>query len=128
LAQTVVVDIPVNVVWVGFWADDEFAIVLLEVGVKVDVVGSGTVAAMVLDSVSIGIGSTTAEDCMELLGTIVLELPADEVLLEVGKAEEAAFPVWLELTSVPASVAFELEEKSVSTHLMLWQLPPMSVY
>ena len=62
------------------------------------------------------------------VGTIVLELPADEVLLEVGKAEEAAFPVWLELTSVPASVAFELEEKSVSTHLMLWQLPLMSVY
>ena len=59
-----------NAVWVGFWADDEFAIVLLEVGVKVDVVGSGTVATMVLDGVSIGIGSTTAEDCMELLGPL----------------------------------------------------------
>lgn len=82
-----------NAVWVGFWADDEFAIVLLEVGVKVDAVGSGTAAAVVLDDVSIGIGSSTAEDCMELLGNIVLELPADEVLLEVGKAEEAAFPV-----------------------------------
>ena len=70
MAQTVVVDIPVNAVWVGFWADDEFAIVLLEVGVKVDVVGSGTVATMVLDGVSIGIGSTTAEDCMELLGPL----------------------------------------------------------
>ena len=58
MAQTVVVDIPVNAVW----ADDEFAIVLLEVGVKVDAVGSGTAAAMVLDDVSIGIGSTTAED------------------------------------------------------------------
>jgi hypothetical protein len=127
LALAVVVDIPVNAVWVRFWADDEVAIVLLEVGVKVDVVGSGIAAAMVLDDVSIGIGSTTVEDCMELLRTIVLELLADEVL-EVGKAEESAFPVWLELTSVPASVAFEPEEKLVSTHLMLWQLPLMSVY
>jgi hypothetical protein len=124
LAQAVVVDIPVNAVWVRFWADDEVAIVLLEVGVKVDVVGSGIAAAMVLD---IGIGSTTVEDCMELLRTIVLELLADEVL-EVDKTEESAFPVWLELTSVPASVAFEPEEKLVSTHLMLWQLPLMSVY
>jgi hypothetical protein len=127
LAQAVVVDIPVNAVWVRFWADDEVAIVLLEVGVKVDVVGSGIAAAMVLDDVSIGIGSTTVEDFMELLRTIVLELLADQVL-EVGKAEESAFPVWLELTSVPASVAFEPEEKLVSTHLMLWQLPLMSVY
>jgi hypothetical protein len=39
---------------VGFWADDEFAIVLLEVGVQVDVVGSGTAAVVVLDDVSIG--------------------------------------------------------------------------
>lgn len=116
-----------NAVWVRFWADDEVAIVLLEVGVKVDVVGSGIAAAMVLDDVSIGIGSTTAEDCMELLRTIALELVADEVL-EVDKAEESAFPVWLELTSVRASVAFEPEEKLVSTHLMLWQLPLMSVY
>jgi hypothetical protein len=128
LAQTVVVDIPVDAVWVVFWATDKFVIVLLEVGVKVDVVGSSTAAAVVLDGVSIGIDPTTVEDCMELLKTIVLELLADEVLLEVGKTEEAAFPVWLKLTSVPASVAFELEENSVSTHLMLWQLPFMSVY
>ena len=46
-------DIPVNAVWVRFWADDEVAIVLLEVGVKVDMVGSGTAAAVVLDDVSI---------------------------------------------------------------------------
>jgi hypothetical protein len=87
------VDIPVNAVWVGFRADDELVMVLLEVGVKVDVVGSSTAAAVVLDGISIGISSTTAEDCMELLETIVLELLADEVLLEVGKTE-AAFSVW----------------------------------
>lgn len=117
-----------NGVWIGFWADDEVAIVLLEVSVEVDVVGSGTAAAMMLDDVSVGIGSTTAEDCLALLGTIALELPVDEVLLEAGKVEGAAFPVWLELMSVPAGVAFEPEEKLVSTHLMLWQLPLMLVY
>jgi hypothetical protein len=46
----------------------------------------------------------------------------------VGKAEEATSPVWLGLTSVPASVAFELEEISLSIHLMLWWLPLMSIY